>query len=215
MHAEEVSMYLQQPLCLSVLQLLTSVFAAAVDNHTHAYKQVCMQYGVLCLPCECSAGVQGLLPWGNPPPLQGHLWQSQAVTVVLTLLLPIAGVPQMFNVSYPGAPPNLNRPSMLGAGVGAEGNAAQAPTGSPKRDMDSMFRCPVCFEDLHKDDVFVASMCGHEMCRGCARQMVLTAIRSAFLKSHQKMLPAVTATVLLPSDDLLPRCTALQICWPG
>ena len=92
------------------------------------------------------------------------------------------GVPQMFNVSYPGAPPNLNRPSMLGVapgtpGTGAEGSAIEGTSGSPKRDKDSMFRCPICFEDLHKDDVFVASMCGHEMCRGCARQMVLTAIR--------------------------------------
>ncbi|KAL0051996.1 hypothetical protein WJX82_006165 [Trebouxia sp. C0006] len=92
-----------------------------------------------------------------------------------------AGVPQMFNVSYPGAPPNLNRPSMLGVapgtpGTGAEGSATEGTSGSPRRDKDSMFRCPICFEDLHKDDVFVASMCGHEMCRGCARQMVLTAI---------------------------------------
>ena len=99
-----------------------------------------------------------------------------------------AGVPQMFNVSYPGAPPNLNRPSMLGVapgtpGTGAEGSATEGTSGSPRRDKDSMFRCPICFEDLHKDDVFVASMCGHEMCRGCARQMVLTAIRYPRLKA--------------------------------
>jgi len=101
-----------------------------------------------------------------------------------------AGVPQMFNVSYPGAPPNLNRPSMLGVapgagqppGTGAEGSAIEGTSDSPRRDKDSMFRCPICFEDLHKDDVFVASMCGHEMCRGCARQMVLTAIRYPRLK---------------------------------
>lgn len=80
----------------------------------------------------------------------------------------------MFNVSYPGAPPNLNRPSMLGT---PQASSTEGASGSPKRDKDSMFRCPVCFEDLRKDDVFVASMCGHEMCRGCARQMVLTAIR--------------------------------------
>ncbi|KAL3158447.1 hypothetical protein ABBQ38_010681 [Trebouxia sp. C0009 RCD-2024] len=82
-------------------------------------------------------------------------------------------VPQMFNVSYPGAPPKLNRPSMLGAG---EGSAAEGSSGSPKQNKESMFRCPICFEDLHRDDVFVASLCGHDMCRGCARQMVLTAI---------------------------------------
>ncbi len=96
-----------------------------------------------------------------------------------------SGVPQMFNVSYPGAPPNLNRPSMLGVAPGtpgAEGSATEGTAGSPKRDKDNMFRCPICFEDLHKDDVFVASMCGHEMCRGCARQMVLTAIRYPGLK---------------------------------
>ncbi len=97
----------------------------------------------------------------------------------------------MFNVSYPGAPPNLNRPSMLGvapgagqpAGAGADGSAIEGTSGSPKRDKDNMFRCPICFEDLHKDDVFVTSMCGHEMCRGCARQMVLTAIRYPRLKA--------------------------------
>ena len=76
---------------------------------------------------------------------------------------------------------------MLGAapgtpGTAAEGSAIEGTSGSPKRDKDSMFRCPICFEDLHKDDVFVASMCGHEMCRGCARQMVLTAIRYPRLK---------------------------------
>ena len=87
-----------------------------------------------------------------------------------------ADVPQMFNVSYPGAAPNLHRPSML-TPAGAKGTATEAVSGSPRRDKDNMFRCPICFEDLHKDDVFVASMCGHEMCRGCARQMVLTAIR--------------------------------------
>ena len=78
----------------------------------------------------------------------------------------------MFNVSYPGAPPKLNRPSML-----ADGSSAEGTSGSPKQNKDNMFRCPICFEDLHRDDVFVASMCGHDMCRGCARQMVLTAIR--------------------------------------
>lgn len=82
----------------------------------------------------------------------------------------------MFNVSYPGAGPNLHRPSTPSS-ASAEGSAAQGISGSPRKDQDNMFRCPICFEDLHKDDVFVASMCEHEMCRGCARQMVLTAIR--------------------------------------
>lgn len=81
----------------------------------------------------------------------------------------------MFNVSYPGAPPNLNRPSMLSSE--AEDTAPEGSSGSPTPDKDGMFKCPICFEDQHKDDVFVASMCGHELCRGCARQMVLTAIR--------------------------------------
>ena len=105
-----------------------------------------------------------------------------------------ADVPQMFNVSYPGAPPNLNRPSMLGAAApsnlnrpsmaGAEGSSAEGSSTSPKISKDNIFRCPICFEDLHRDDVFCASMCGHDMCRGCARQMVLTAIRRVALTKH-------------------------------
>lgn len=80
----------------------------------------------------------------------------------------------MFNVSYPGAPPNLNRPSMR---VAAESGAGEGASSSPRQGKDNMFKCPICFEDLHRDDVFVASVCGHDMCRGCARQMVLTAVR--------------------------------------
>lgn len=80
----------------------------------------------------------------------------------------------MFNVSYPGAPPNLNRPSLL---VSAEVGSGEGASGSPNQGKDNMFTCPICFDELHRDDVFVASVCGHDMCRGCARQMVLTAIR--------------------------------------
>lgn len=83
----------------------------------------------------------------------------------------------MFNVSYPGAAPNLGRSSMTGPSVAAEGPNAEGNSGSPKQTRTDMFTCPICFEELHKDDVFVSSMCGHEMCRGCARQLVLTAIR--------------------------------------
>ena len=84
----------------------------------------------------------------------------------------------MFNVSYPGAAPNLNRASLAGPPV--EGPTAEGTSGSPKQTKADMFTCPICFEELHKHDVFVSSMCGHEMCRGCARQMVLTAIRCPF-----------------------------------
>ena len=83
----------------------------------------------------------------------------------------------MFNVSYPGAAPNLGRSSVAVLPTAAEGQNAEGSSGSPKQGRADMFTCPICFEDLHRDDVFVASMCGHEMCRGCARQMVLTAIR--------------------------------------
>ena len=93
----------------------------------------------------------------------------------------------MFNVSYPGAPPNLNRPSMLAA----EGSSAEGTSSSPRQGKDNMFRCPICFEDLHRGDVFCASMCGHDMCRGCARQMVLTAIRSVTVRLMPRRLHTI------------------------
>lgn len=85
----------------------------------------------------------------------------------------------MFNVSYPGAAPNLGRVSAGNARTPgpADSALAEGTSGSPHQPRANMFTCPICFEDLHRDDVFVSSMCGHEMCRGCARQMVLTAIR--------------------------------------
>lgn len=93
----------------------------------------------------------------------------------------------MFNVSYPGAAPNLGRSSMgLSASQGSvEGAHADRTSGTPQTNRADMFTCPICFEELHRDDVFVSSMCGHEMCRGCARQMVLTAIRSALINPDQ------------------------------
>ena len=41
------------------------------------------------------------------------------------------------------------------------------------------FSCPICLEEHSLEDCYIASACGHRMCRDAARKVVLGAVRSA------------------------------------
>lgn len=41
----------------------------------------------------------------------------------------------------------------------------------------SVFSCPCCGWTRSREDVFMASACGHEFCRDCAREVILSAAR--------------------------------------
>ncbi len=40
-----------------------------------------------------------------------------------------------------------------------------------------MFSCAICFDEHSMEDCYVASACGHCMCRDAARKVVLGAVR--------------------------------------
>ena len=68
------------------------------------------------------------------------------------------------------------QPSLAEAGAGGTNSlqpsqAVASPRGS------TMFKCPVCLEATSRDEVFVPTGCKHELCRGCARGVVLNAVR--------------------------------------
>ncbi len=41
------------------------------------------------------------------------------------------------------------------------------------------FSCPICLDEHSLEDCYIASACGHRMCRDAAREVVLGAVRSA------------------------------------
>lgn len=42
-----------------------------------------------------------------------------------------------------------------------------------------VFSCAICFDEHSLEDCYIASVCGHRMCRDAAREVVLGAIRFA------------------------------------
>ena len=40
-----------------------------------------------------------------------------------------------------------------------------------------VFECAICYDEHLMEDCYIASMCGHRMCRDAAREVTLTAFR--------------------------------------
>ena len=63
----------------------------------------------------------------------------------------------------------LGSPQQLGRTLAAD--LQKAPQG--------MFSCAICFDEHSLEDCYIASVCGHRMCRDAAREVVLGAVRFA------------------------------------
>ena len=54
-----------------------------------------------------------------------------------------------------------------------------AVPGEPGKAPQGVFSCAICFDEHSLEDCYIASMCGHRMCRDAAREVVLGAVRCA------------------------------------
>ena len=52
-----------------------------------------------------------------------------------------------------------------------------APGGATAGAPQQVFDCAICFDEHSMEDCYIASACGHRMCRDAAREVVLNAIR--------------------------------------
>jgi len=63
-------------------------------------------------------------------------------------------------------------------------NASGAVSGEPEKAPPGVFNCAICFDEHSLEDCYIASMCGHRMCRDAAREVVLGAVRCALHHDH-------------------------------
>ena len=59
------------------------------------------------------------------------------------------------------------------------GNALGAELEEHDKARQGVFSCAICFDEHSLEDCYIASMCGHRMCRDAAREVVLGAVRCA------------------------------------
>ena len=57
------------------------------------------------------------------------------------------------------------------------GAEALADNGAKPEENAATFSCQICYDDHPVEDLYIASMCRHKLCRDAAREVVLGAVR--------------------------------------
>lgn len=66
---------------------------------------------------------------------------------------------------------------LLGCSQEDDSAAAAALAQEPEKAPGRTFECAICYDEHSLEDCYIASMCGHRMCRDAARQIVLGAVQ--------------------------------------
>ena len=116
--------------------------------------------------------------WGTVYKLQSHMWTQRKLALMQvwyqairhTLLSPLSKL--LAGNSIQEDSMDLDSPQQ---GQDMLGDAPE----EPEKASHGMFNCAICLEEHSMEDCYMASMCGHRMCRSAARKVVLGAVRSA------------------------------------